>query len=116
MSGICLPQDARERMLHDANALAQRIRRARFKAGSLDLDFPESKIRLDERGKVLRIERSERIAQHGINAGNAVVSETAEMVIAGDVKLYATAGTRDRFGAEQSQFQQSLAEVGGHVG
>ena len=41
-----------ERMLHDANELAQRIRRLRFKAGSLDLDFPESKIRLDEQGRI----------------------------------------------------------------
>ena len=46
-----------EEMLHDANALAQRIRRLRFKAGSLDLDFPETKIRLDEQGRVERIEK-----------------------------------------------------------
>jgi len=46
-----------EQMLHDANALTQKIRRARFKAGSLDLDFPETKIRLDERGRVLRMEK-----------------------------------------------------------
>jgi len=51
------PRDANEGMLHDANALAQKIRRARFKAGSLDLDFPETKVRLDERGQVLRIEK-----------------------------------------------------------
>ena len=42
------PQDAIERMLHDANAMAQKIRRTRFKSGSLDLDFPETKIRLDD--------------------------------------------------------------------
>jgi ribonuclease R len=46
-----------EQMLHDANALAQRIRRLRFKAGSLDLDFPEMKIRLDEQGRITRIEK-----------------------------------------------------------
>lgn len=50
------PADALERMLHQAHQLAQRLRRARFKAGSLDLDFPENKIRLDARGRVLRIE------------------------------------------------------------
>src|SRR5204863_4045285 len=33
------------RMLHDAHELAQKIRRLRFKAGSLALDFPETKIR-----------------------------------------------------------------------
>jgi len=53
-----------EQMLHHANDLAQRIRRLRFKAGSLDLDFPESKIRLDENGQVLRIERIENDVSH----------------------------------------------------
>jgi ribonuclease R len=53
-----------ERMLHDANELAQRIRALRFKAGSLDLDFPESKIRLDENGRVTRIERVENDISH----------------------------------------------------
>jgi ribonuclease R len=51
------PNDAIERMLHDAHELAQQIRRRRFKAGSLDLDFPEMKIRLDDRGRVARIEK-----------------------------------------------------------
>ncbi len=51
------PANPIEQMLHDANALTQRIRRLRFKAGSLELDFPETKIRLDERGRVARIER-----------------------------------------------------------
>ncbi len=53
-----------ERMLHDANELAQRIRRLRFKAGSLELDFPESKIRLDEKGRVTRIETVENDISH----------------------------------------------------
>jgi len=56
--------DSNERMLHDANAMAQVIRRARFQAGSLELDFPENKIRLDERGRVLRIERVENDISH----------------------------------------------------
>ncbi|MEO7299359.1 MAG: ribonuclease R [Verrucomicrobiota bacterium] len=58
------PTDPIERMLHDANEMAQRVRRARFKAGSLDLDFPENKIRLDEQGRVLRIERMENDISH----------------------------------------------------
>lgn len=58
------PQDAIEQMLHDANGLAQKIRRARFKAGSLDLDFPETKIRLDDRGRVLRLEKVENDISH----------------------------------------------------
>jgi ribonuclease R len=51
------PASPIEQMLHDANELTQRIRRLRFKAGSLELDFPETKIRLDERGRVARIEK-----------------------------------------------------------
>ncbi len=58
------PADALERMLHDAHHLAQHIRRARFKNGSLDLDFPENKIRLDERGRLLRIDRMENDVSH----------------------------------------------------
>ncbi len=58
------PKDDIERMLHQANELAQKIRRTRFKAGSLDLDFPETKIRLDDHGRVLRIEKIENDISH----------------------------------------------------
>ncbi len=53
-----------ERMLHQAHELAQKIRRHRFKNGSLELDFPEMKIRLDEQGKILRIEKNENDVSH----------------------------------------------------
>jgi len=56
--------DAIERMLHQAHQLAQKIRRHRFQNGSLDLDFPETKIRLDEQGKILRIEKNENDESH----------------------------------------------------
>jgi len=58
------PAGAIEQMLHDANAMAQKIRRLRFKAGSLDLDFPEMKIRLDERGRVAVIEKVDNDISH----------------------------------------------------
>ena len=58
------PASEIEKMLQEANELAQRIRRLRFAAGSLDLDFPESKIRLDEHGRILRIERVENDISH----------------------------------------------------
>jgi ribonuclease R len=58
------PQGEIEQMLHDAHQMAQRIRAHRFRNGSLDLDFPENKIRLDERGRVLRIERIENDESH----------------------------------------------------
>ncbi len=56
--------DPIEQMLHQAHQLAQKIRKHRFKNGSLDLDFPETKIRLDEQGKVLRIEKNENDVSH----------------------------------------------------
>jgi len=58
------PMDAIEIMVHEANQMAQRIRRERMKAGSLELDFPESKIRLDEHGKVSHIEKVENDISH----------------------------------------------------
>ncbi len=58
------PADEIEQMLHDANDMAQRIRGHRFDNGSLDLDFPENKIRLDDHGKVMRIERIENDISH----------------------------------------------------
>ena len=56
--------DPIHQMLHQANRLTQNIRRLRFKAGSLDLDFPETKIRLDEQGRILRIEKNENDVSH----------------------------------------------------
>ena len=58
------PGNEIEQMLHDTNAMAQQIRGHRFLNGSLDLDFPENKIRLDDHGKVLRIERIENDISH----------------------------------------------------
>ena len=58
------PRDDIERMLHDANDVAQKIRRARFQAGSLDLDFPERKIILGDHGEVLRMETVENDISH----------------------------------------------------
>jgi ribonuclease R len=58
------PADPIGQMLHQAHGLAQRIRQARFRAGSLALDFPETKIRLDARGRVLVIERVENDVSH----------------------------------------------------
>ena len=58
------PQGAIEQMLHDTHLLAQRIRRLRFKNGSLELDFPETKIRLDDAGRVTHIEKVENDVSH----------------------------------------------------
>jgi len=58
------PSGPIEQLLHHAHELAQKIRRLRFKAGSLALDFPETKIRLDDQGRVLRLEKVENDVSH----------------------------------------------------
>jgi ribonuclease R len=58
------PKNALEKMLHDANKLAQQLRRLRFVNGALNLDFQETKILLDDHGRVDRIERVENDLSH----------------------------------------------------
>jgi len=53
-----------EQMLQQANKLAQKIRRHRFQNGSLNLDFPETKIRLDAAGKISSIEKTVNDVSH----------------------------------------------------
>jgi ribonuclease R len=50
--------------LHVAWELAARLRKNRFAQGSLDLDFPEVKVRLDAEGKPIRLERIENDESH----------------------------------------------------
>ncbi len=58
------PAGVVEHMLHDAHRVAQKIRASRFKAGALNLDFPEMKIWLNDRGGIDRIERVENDESH----------------------------------------------------
>ena len=60
------PRGASEltKRLHTAWDLASLLRRKRFAAGSLDLEFPELKVRLDELGKPIRLERVENDISH----------------------------------------------------
>jgi ribonuclease R len=50
--------------LHIAWELASLLRRKRFEHGSLDLDFPDVKVWLDETGKPVRLERVENDESH----------------------------------------------------
>jgi ribonuclease R len=58
------PNDQSGERLHVAWELASLLRRNRFKEGSLDLDFPEVKVRLDDEGKPIRLERIENDESH----------------------------------------------------
>lgn len=67
--------------LHTAWELAALLRRKRFEQGSLDLDFPEVKVYVDELGKPVRLERVENDESHQLveefmlAANEAVASE-----------------------------------------
>jgi ribonuclease R len=58
------PEDELSERLHVAWELASLLRRKRFEHGSLDLDFPEVKVRLDETGKPVRFERIDNDESH----------------------------------------------------
>ncbi|HLW34808.1 MAG TPA: ribonuclease R [Chthoniobacterales bacterium] len=52
------------RRMHTAWELASLLRRKRFEHGSLDLDFPEVKVYVDDKGKPVRLERVENDESH----------------------------------------------------
>src|SRR5712692_7895353 len=58
------PNGELSRRLHTAWELASLLRRKRFEHGSLDLDFPEVKVHVDEKGKPIRLERVENDESH----------------------------------------------------
>jgi ribonuclease R len=58
------PGDRLSERLHVAWELASLLRRKRFEHGSLDLDFPDVKVWLDEAGKPERLERVENDESH----------------------------------------------------
>lgn len=53
-----------EAMIRDAHLVAQRLRSQRMRDGSLDLDMPEVKVWIDERGRIKSIERVENDESH----------------------------------------------------
>jgi ribonuclease R len=58
------PADQLGERLHVAWELAAFLRKKRFEQGSLDLDFPEVKVRLDDQGKPILLERIENDESH----------------------------------------------------
>jgi len=58
------PESPVAERLHTAWELASLLRRKRFEAGSLDLDFPEIKVWLDEEGRPVRMEKIENDISH----------------------------------------------------
>jgi ribonuclease R len=58
------PNDQLGERLHVAWELAALLRKNRFRDGSLDLDFPEVKVRLDKEGRPIQLERIENDESH----------------------------------------------------
>jgi ribonuclease R len=58
------PNDQLGERLHVAWELAALLRKNRFRDGSLDLDFPEVKVRLDDQGRPIQLERIENDESH----------------------------------------------------
>lgn len=58
------PNGELSQRLHTAWELASLLRRKRFEHGSLDLDFPEVKVYVDQDGKPVRLERIENDESH----------------------------------------------------
>ena len=58
------PDGELSRRLHTAWELASLLRRKRFEHGSLDLDFPEVKVYVDDNGKPVRLEQVENDESH----------------------------------------------------
>lgn len=104
--------DPIERMLHQANELAQKIRRRRFKNGSLDLDFPETKIRLDEQGNVLRIEKLDNDISHQLIEEYMLLAN--EAVAARLMSLHAPAIYRVHEEPDAKRLQEYRQEVLAH--
>lgn len=58
------PFDELTKRLHTAWELSSVLRKGRFAAGSLDLEFPEVKVWLDENGRPVRLEKVENDISH----------------------------------------------------
>ncbi len=70
ISGDITIENEAEKKIHDLVVFLEEVsmglRKKRFAAGSIDFDFPEAKIELDEQGQVLNVRRAERYTAHWI--------------------------------------------------
>ncbi len=77
---VTLPPET-TKLIRDLWGLASKLRTRRFADGSLDLDFPEVKVRCDDKGVPIRIEKTDNDASHQLVeefmllANEAVASE-----------------------------------------
>ena len=106
------PSTALERMLHEAHALAQRVRHRRFLAGALNLNFPEMKIRLDAHGRVASIEKVENDVSHQLIEEFMLLAN--EAVAARSIQLHRKAIHRVHEEPDPRRLQEFREEVLSH--
>jgi len=88
------PSSAVEECLHTAWELASLLRKNRFAGGSLDLDFPEIKVWLDENGVPVRMEKVENDISHQLieefmlSANEAVAYEIKQKRLPGVYRIH----------------------------
>ena len=97
--------------------LASILRKERFAGGSLDLDFPEVKVWLDENGRAVRLEKMENDISHQLveecmlAANEVVAREIKQRKIPSIYRIH-----EDPDPAKLAEYRQMAADYGIHVG
>jgi len=107
------PGNAADEMLHRASELAQAIRLRRFAAGSLNLDFPETKIRLDTQGRIERIDQHENDRSHQLVEEFMLLAN--EAVASRLMKLKRPALYRTHEAPDSERLERYREELRGHA-
>lgn len=111
------PGDADSDLLQRAWSLASKMRARRYANGALDLDFPEIKIILDEKGVPVRLatvlyDESHQLIEEFMLAANEAVAET--LLQSGRPAIYRVHEDPDQ--AKLDDLRQVLAAAGIHTG
>ena len=111
------PGDPDSDLLQRAWKLASMMRKRRYQNGALDLEFPEIKIILDEKGVPVRLatiqyDESHQLIEEFMLAANEAVAET--LLQSGRPSIYRIHEEPDQ--AKLDELRQILAAAGIHVG
>jgi len=111
------PASRIEERVHAAWELASLLRRNRFAAGSLDLDFPEVKVWLDDEGHAVRLEKIENDISHQLveecmlAANEVVAKEIKERRVPSIYRIH-----EDPDPDRLNEFREFAASYGFHAG
>ncbi|QQL45706.1 ribonuclease R [Sulfuriroseicoccus oceanibius] len=111
------PTDPVEAMLYDAWRLAARIRRLRFENGALDMDFPEVKVILDDKGRPTELRRVDYDESHQlIEEFMLVANEAVAKVVkeSGKPGMFRVHDDPDE--GKLQEFRQTACDYGFQIG